>query len=773
MKSWFRQIMFATLIMEVLCMSACQSVTGSSSKAAKTAGRLEGWAFREKITIAGNRLAGELREFPALIAITGANLKPVAQGGHVAQANGNDLVFTAADGKTRLAYELERYDAAAGALKAWVNIPVLSPKSDATIYLYYGNPSCASQQQPAQVWSKEDALVLHGAVSGGACPDSTANRNRGAIKGKVTADPAGGYALDGQNGWIEIPSAASLNPGKALTVSAWVRNDGPSAEAFQTAVAQWAPTEALGAFAAYDAGQTDGLDSKGFLGAVFDGRYVYFSPQANSTKLPNGQRRHGIALRYDTHGDFKTPANWQAYDADKTDGLATRGFYGAVFDGRYIYYVPRFDGYDYHSRVLRYDTQGAFTDGKSWSAYDAGIKHSYQSAAFDGRYIYFVPGGPGGENAGKILRFDTRGDFKDKASWTIYRTADLAPGLSTVNFDGAVFDGRYVYFIPLSDSAPIRYDTTQPFTEARSWSAFDAKPLKMKMCVGGIFDGRYIYYVPYAHDVVVRFDIRGEFADAKSWSAFSAGGVPGMRKGFDGAMFDGKYVYFVPFYEENAAAKKQDFHGTVLRYNTTGDFADMKNWSAYDAGNTDGLGSRGYNAGAFDGRFIYFAPWNRGEGEGSVIKGHGVALRYDTLGSNGTFRLNAVDCGHNGGLCAAVPGATFTVNTRAGARSARSNRVLAPGRHYLSGVYDGRAVKLYVDGELVNENAGGGPLIASSVPLAIGRLSNGGGQFQGNIAEIRVAQTARGADWLKTEFENQKAPSAFYKVSAEEFLAGK
>ena len=66
---------------------------------------------------------------------------------------------------------------------------------------------------------------------------------------------------------------------------------------------------------------------------------------------------------------FDEPGAWRAYDAAATGGLTTKGYYGAVFDGRFVYYVPRFDGDTLHSRVLRLDTTGDFTDGTSWSAF--------------------------------------------------------------------------------------------------------------------------------------------------------------------------------------------------------------------------------------------------------------------------------------------------------------------------------------------------------------------------------------------------------------------
>src|SRR5205814_2266100 len=135
---------------------------------------------------------------------------------------------------------------------------------------------------------------------------------------------------------------------------------------------------------------TSGLNTKGYNGAVFDGHYVYFVP------YNNGVSYHGVMLRYDTETNFTGASSWSAYDAGSTDGLLTRGYVGGVFDGRYIYMSPYYNGTAFDGTVLRYDTQSGFTTSSSWHAYVAGATSGlntkgYGGAVFDGRYVYFVP----------------------------------------------------------------------------------------------------------------------------------------------------------------------------------------------------------------------------------------------------------------------------------------------------------------------------------------------------------------------------------------------
>ena len=72
-------------------------------------------------------------------------------------------------------------------------------------------------------------------------------------------------------------------------------------------------------------------------------------------------------------------------------------------------------------------------------------------------------------------------------------------------FNGGVFDGRYIYFVPQGPAGALgqisRYDTTRPFTTTSSYATFDTLGFvnsKSSGFQGGAFDGRYVYLIPYA-----------------------------------------------------------------------------------------------------------------------------------------------------------------------------------------------------------------------------------------------------------------------------------
>ena len=323
-------------------------------------------------------------------------------------------------------------------------------------------------------------------------------------------------------------------------------------EAMQPLVSKWEPLATFDTFSSHDADGTDGLASRGFFGAVFDGQYVYGCPSRSENERT---AVHGVVLRYNTLKDFRDPAAYEAYDAGHTDGLLTRGFYGGAFDGRYVYFNPRDDGTTHHSRFLRYDTHQNFKSSAAWEAYDAGLAHSFQGLAFDGRYLYCCPGYTkaadmpfgDGQASGKIMRFDTRANFKEATSYQTFDAQTL--GSDVVCFDGAVFDGRYIYFIPLDRGIALQYDTRGDFGHAASWRTYDAgRSLGMGANVGAIFDGRHIYFASYSNSTMVRYDTRSDFTAAAAWDAYDATCTDGLDTGgFDGAFFDGRYVYYIPW----------------------------------------------------------------------------------------------------------------------------------------------------------------------------------------------------------------------------------
>ncbi|MDO8512701.1 MAG: DUF2341 domain-containing protein [bacterium] len=181
---------------------------------------LAGWSNRKKITIDHTKVGGGTEtqtNFPVLISLTGLS---------GINANGTDIRFTADDGGTYLAREIESYSA--GALTAWVKIPTLSHTADTVIYMYYGNssatePAANSTYGSQNVWDSSFKGVWHlKEATGVNNADSTSNANTGTpTNGPVqaTGKVDGSLSFDGGDDYVNVGTI--INVGNTFSVDAW------------------------------------------------------------------------------------------------------------------------------------------------------------------------------------------------------------------------------------------------------------------------------------------------------------------------------------------------------------------------------------------------------------------------------------------------------------------------------------------------------------------------------------------------------------------------
>lgn len=331
-----------------------------------------------------------------------------------------------------------------------------------------------------------------------------------------------------------------------------------------------------------------------------------------------------------TYNDFASASSWATIDLGNV--AAATGYEGSAFDGRYVYFAPaNAPSFFGAGRVLRYDTQSLFGSAASWSTFDLtsldAAAKGYRGAVFDGRFVYFVPKAA----TGIVPRLDTRESFLTGTAWT---TFDLTSRGIAFGFAGATFDGRYLYLVP-THGITVRYDTRGSFTAGSSWSTFDMRSLDRNAYAyeGAVYDGRFIYYVPWGHPdgphgLVVRFDTHSDFAIADAWTTLDLTTLDPRAKGFSKAAFDGRYVYMIPGY-----ASAEWAASTVARLDTQAAFEVPGAWTFFDARSVN-AGAAGFNGASFDGRYLTFAP---GFSSPSVA---GLALRYDTsaaLGSSASW----------------------------------------------------------------------------------------------------------------------------------------
>lgn len=372
---------------------------------------------------------------------------------------------------------------------------------------------------------------------------------------------------------------------------------------------------------------------KGYVGAAFDGRYLYLSPWAY------GGAAHGNVARFDTTLPFEDEASWTSFDVSSVDPRA-KGFAGAaVFDKKLLYLVPFQNPVGTPSGlVARFDTNQAFGAASAWSfiALTANATTpntgGHGGAVLSKSHVWL----PSRTTARSIALHDVRQPALD-AGWEAYDTQtklDAGAGKATGYYGGA-FAGDKLYFAPFDDGAgphgiAIRHGIGGL---ELNWSAFDLTTLSLawRGFAGIVFDGkRYLYYVPYEnargvrHGNVVRFDTLGGFADPASWRGVDVSAFDARLKGFIGGVFDGRFVYLVPF---------DDTAGVVVtRYDTLGDFAAASSWTTFDARTLPG-GAQRFNGGAFDGKYVYFVPY----ADGPVVRFDARDTPVPLNTANGSF----------------------------------------------------------------------------------------------------------------------------------------
>jgi len=278
-----------------------------------------------------------------------------------------------------------------------------------------------------------------------------------------------------------------------------------------------------------------GAPIAGYAGGTFDGTYVYYAPRANDAGP------FGRVARYDTRGagidagdaatpNFDNAANWSLFDlttlpsTQSTSTTIAVGFFGAMYDGTWVYFVPQlndaFGGVirgGESSIVARVKASDPLQTSSSWQLYDmsavSGEAADFIGAGFDGRYVYFVP------QANQIVtRFDTTtSTMSSTSNWSQYDLAQILPPWDATipRYSGAVFDGRFMYFVPAvaGFGTLVRYDTTSTFTSDCAWSLTDLTAMTFdglvpQGMVGAIFDGQYVYLVPATNTLMLRFEAK-------------------------------------------------------------------------------------------------------------------------------------------------------------------------------------------------------------------------------------------------------------------------
>ena len=187
-------------------------------------------ACQRSMTIDHTKVPSTQSNFTALVSLTDPALKTIANGGHVANANGYDIGFYADSGGTiKLKWEVEKYDGTTGNLIAWVKIPSVSSSTDTVFYLMYGDGSInTNQSDPPNTWDSNFKGVWHMSDSAAntTIKESTvtgANGTNNATTSSKTATGQIGNALSYNGSTDGSIAAINLSATNIATLSFWMK----------------------------------------------------------------------------------------------------------------------------------------------------------------------------------------------------------------------------------------------------------------------------------------------------------------------------------------------------------------------------------------------------------------------------------------------------------------------------------------------------------------------------------------------------------------------
>ena len=189
-----------------------------------------GTTFMRSLTIDHTKCgSADSANFTVLVSLTDSKLATTANGGHVQNASGYDIIFTSdSAGTSPLSWEVETYNAATGQIIAWVKVANVSHTADTVFYMNYGNATYTTFQGGAagSAWNSSYKAVYHlGDGTTLSLADSTTTGNTLTNSGSVAAATGkiwGGGSFSGSN---YLAKSAPVVPvgGAARTITLWFK----------------------------------------------------------------------------------------------------------------------------------------------------------------------------------------------------------------------------------------------------------------------------------------------------------------------------------------------------------------------------------------------------------------------------------------------------------------------------------------------------------------------------------------------------------------------
>jgi hypothetical protein len=687
------------------------------------------WTYRKQITIDNTKVENEnFSNFPVLVSLTDSDLAA-----HVGKDNGDDILFTASDGITKLSHEIENFDKTTGTLVAWVKVPTLYDNENTFIYMYYGNSNATNQQNRAGVWNNSFKGVWHLSDNTVAVSDNVFEYGSAAVFSSSPAYEPFAVTLDSRHALIAYRDMGSNGYGTAVIATVSGTGTGATVSYGQKYVFNNSNTDYISAttldsthvFIAYrDLGNafygtftiatisgntiTYGFEYPFVTHSITSISTTTLNPGSNPNKViityrDEGNSGYGTAVVATVSGNsvwdfsgggvFNAAGTWDPTCEALTDSKALIVYEDGSTGGTTAT-IATLSGWS----TLSYDPKYVFDDGTSYLSLTH-LSDSLAVAAYkreeDGFQEYARPLSISGTTVTSGVRATLSGAGDD---WG-FSVADL--------------DSTHIFIThTASDTAAIgtvsgsEGSASLSFGSDTDCPAIDAP----KKCTG--LDPLHAIIPGMGAAVVATFQGTGTANDSTTDNNYGtihrSLRTPG--KIVSGVDFDGSDNYInVP------DADSLDFttEMTVMAWVKLDDIT-----ATYGVANKSGFVDGEFLAwiiGHTDGRFYFSFR----EDDGTVFS--------STAPTTGTW-------------------------------------------YHVAATYDGSHTKIYVNGVLESMGNYSTPIEVTDYPLYIGSASWAGTPstfFDGTIDEVRVSNIARSSGWIKTEYNNQNSPSTFYSVGSE------
>jgi hypothetical protein len=716
---------------QTICFVLIFSLYGLTSSNAQSCG----YGYSKTLTIDKDKVSGTnpLQQFPALLDIVDNDLRTVANGGRVENANGFDIVFVDAGSGERLAHEIEAYDDATGAITAWIRIPTVYTDFDTEIRMIYGNAQITSDPSTDVTWDENYQAVWH---LNDDFLDATSLGNDGTNNGSADAGGkiADGQDFDGATDYItradadlngNIPAKSTGSP-NAFTLSGWINVDNLSNR--QPLLSK----------------QGDGVgNDRGFVFMMEDNNEAKIELFKNNDSGTRTEVFSNTSLT--TNSWFYLVATYQFV----TDGTSICNVYlngieegstntalGPIFTNTRDLEIGRY----FFNGSANFWMDGSIDEVRiSDVVRSAGwIATEYENQNDPANFFAIGPEVVGDDapllpvcasgfkktitiDADEVAGTNNLTDFPVLIDLTDNDLRTVANGGNVENLNGWDMVFTDTNLVPLDHDLE-RYD---PVTgDLTAWVKIPVLP----------HDQDYVVYMMYGNP-----DVFSDPSTPCTWTDFDA-------------------VWHLHDDFLDATANDEDGTNNGSTDNTTSQIADGQ---SFDGNDFIGLSS-------FPNKTTDFTitGWIRTTDNTE----QGQRIFCDDESNSGGYALSLGD-GGNG----RIRFYSRNMNTVIldGATNAISNNTW----YYVAGVVDqGNQDRfIYIDGiQDAADLTDGGTWGADAGEASIGGETNGGetgNRFEGSLDEIRIANIVRSADWLRTEYNNQSNPSGFYTVGSEDVLS--